>query len=214
MRVRFLIAAVVATMTMTVNAHAGGQVYHLRGLINVFSYGMDAMAEKLHKRGVNASVHSHTEFNTLAAEATKLQKSGKGPIIIVGHSLGADACVYMAQKMKELGGQVALIVMYGPTIDLEIPSNVARVITYYQTSSALWRGKALKGPGFRGTINNINLDKAEDVTHFNIEKVDRLQNEAIQRIVALTGTGRPIKSPASSSARNSAPKASGPHAAF
>lgn len=33
-----------------------------------------------------------------------MQKSGKGPIIIMGHSLGADAAIYMAEKMKDSRG--------------------------------------------------------------------------------------------------------------
>ncbi|MGA6996769.1 MAG: hypothetical protein WBZ22_11020 [Pseudolabrys sp.] len=57
-----------------------------------------------------------------------MQKSGKGPIIIMGHSLGADAAIYMAEKMKTLGASVALIVTFGPTTNLVAPSNVVQVI--------------------------------------------------------------------------------------
>ena len=189
----WLVVACFAALTIASNtAQAGGHVYALRGLINVFSRGMDTMVDKCKMRGIPASAHGYGEYPTLAIEAAKLAKSGKGPIVIIGHSLGADAAVYMANEMKKLGAPVALLVLYGPTIDLEIPSNVRSVVNYYQSSSALWRGKATKGSGFAGSINNVNLDKAEDVTHFNIEKVDRLQNQAMGRIAALTGTGRPI----------------------
>jgi hypothetical protein len=192
----FLVVACVAALTVTSNAaQAGGHVYALRGLINVFSYGMDTMVDKCKKRGVAASAHGHGDYPTLAAEAAAKVKSGKGPIIIIGHSYGADAAVSMANEMKKLGAPVALLVLYGPTIDpLPIPSNVRAVVNYYQTSNAAWRGKAVPGAGFTGSINNVNLDKADDVTHFNIEKLDRLQNQAMGRIVALTGTGRPIPS--------------------
>jgi thioesterase domain-containing protein len=194
LRKGWLVAACLAALTIsTHDAQAGGHVYALRGLINVFSYGMDAMVEKSKARGIRASAHGHGEFPALAAEAAKLAKSGKGPIVIIGHSLGADAAVYMANEMKTLGAPVALLVLFGPTIDLAIPSNVRQVVNYYQANSA-WRGRAVKGDGFRGSINNINLDKAEDVTHFNIEKLERLQNQAMAKITALTGTGRPLPS--------------------
>lgn len=190
----YLVAACVAALTITSStAQAGGYVYALRGLINVFSYGMDEMIAKCKRRGIQASAHGHGEYPTLAIEAAAKVKSGKGPIIIIGHSYGADAAVSMANQMKKLGAPVALLVLYGPTVDpLPIPSNVRSVVNYYQTTTAAWRAKAVKGPGFSGSINNINLDKADDVTHFNIEKLDRLQNQAMSRIVALTGTGRPI----------------------
>ena len=151
------------------------------------------MVEKCKARGIRASAHGHGEYPTLAADAAKLAKSGKGPIVIIGHSLGADAAVYMANEMKTLGAPVALLVLFSPTTDLAIPSNVRQVVNYYQSNSAWW-GKATKGAGFHGSIANINLDKAADVTHFNIESLDRLQNQAMGRITAHTGTGRPLPS--------------------
>ncbi len=194
MRKCWLVAVFSVALSITsTTAHAGGHVYALRGLINVFSYGMDEMVNKCKRRGIQASAHSHAEYHSLAAQAAALVKSGKGPIIIVGHSYGADAAVFMAEEMRKLGAPVALLVLYGPTIDpLGIPSNVRSVVNYYQTNNPAWRGRAVPGPGFRGSINNINLDNATDVTHFNIEKVGRLQDQAMGRIAALTGTGRAI----------------------
>lgn len=202
-----LIACFVAFVTTSGSAQAGGHVYALRGLINVFSYGMDEMVAKCKRRGIQASAHGHGEYHSLAVEAAAKVKSGKGPIIIIGHSYGADSAVFMAEEMKKLGAPVALLVLYGPTVDpLRIPSNVRAVVNYYQTTNAAWRAKAVPGPGFSGSINNINLDKDQDVTHFNIEKLERLQNQAMTRIVALTGTGRPIPTdaptPAASNAYN------------
>ena len=194
MRKCWLVAVFTVALSITsTTAHAGGHVYALRGLINVFSYGMDEMVNKCKRRGIQASAHGHAEYHSLAAQAAALVKSGKGPIIIVGHSYGADAAVFMAEEMRKLGAPVALLVLYGPTIDpLGIPSNVRSVVNYYQTNNPAWRGRAVPGPGFRGSINNINLDNATDVTHFNIEKVGRLQDQAMGRIAALTGTGRAI----------------------
>jgi thioesterase domain-containing protein len=200
MRTGCFFAVFLAALTITNDgARAGGHVYALRGLINVFSYGMDSMVERCRARGIGASAHGHGEFPTLAASAAKLAKSGKGPIVIIGHSLGADAAVYMANEMKKLGAPVALLVLFGPTMDLAVPSNVRQVVNYYQATSA-WRGRAVKGAGFSGSIANINLDKDIDVTHFNIEKLDRLQNQAMAKIRAHTGTGRALPSATASAA--------------
>jgi cell division septation protein DedD len=220
----FAAAYVAALMVMTVPANAGGHVYALRGLINVFSYGMDDMVAKCKRRGIQASAHGHGEYQTLATEAAAKVKAGKGPIIIIGHSYGADAAVGMAAEMNKLGAPVALLVLYGPTVEpLHIPANVRAVMNYYQTSNAAWRARAVPGPGFRGSINNINLDKDPDVTHFNIEKLERLQNQAMTRIVGITGTGRPINDGTTTTAtastgnqttaRPSAPRATAPASA-
>jgi hypothetical protein len=88
----------------------------------------------------------------------------------------------MAEKMKEAGAPVTLIVTFGPTQNLEVPANVRRIVNYYQTAG-LWRGTISKGPGFKGAMTNISLDKATDVSHFNIEKIDSLHSETIAKIV-------------------------------
>jgi pimeloyl-ACP methyl ester carboxylesterase len=114
-----------------------------------------------------------------------LQKSGKGPIIIMGHSLGADAAIYMAEKMKTLAASVALIVAFGPTTNLVAPSNVAQVINYYTGTTLV-----TKGPGFRGSISNVNLNSAADINHLNIEKSNRFHANIISKIQTIVGGQR------------------------
>jgi len=131
------------------NVQASGHIYLLRGLAGIFSTGLDVIDEKLVQRGYTATIHGHLDYEALATEAARLQKRGKGPIIIMGHSLGADAAIFMAEKMK------TLVVTFGPTINLTAPSNVSRVINYYTGNTLV-----AKGPGFKGTISNINLNAA------------------------------------------------------
>ncbi len=181
MRIYLLAAAILLGVTVSFgNAHAAGHVYLLRGLANVFSTGLDDLDEKLTKRGITATVHNHLESDTLAEQAAHLQKAGKGPIVIVGHSLGADAAVSMAERMKELGATVALIVTFGANGKLTAPSNVRRVVNYYLGSAVV-----VPGPGFKGTISNINLDGDSRINHLNIEKSNHLHLNVIPKIQAV-----------------------------
>jgi len=100
----------------------------------------------------------------------------------MGHSSGADAAISMAEKMKTLGAPVALVVTFGPAIDLVAPSNVSQVINYYFGSAPV-----TKGPGFRGTISNVDLSGAADINHLNVEKIDRLHASVIAKVQALLG---------------------------
>jgi hypothetical protein len=114
-RKSLLFAAVLLAITaLSGRAQASGHVYLLRGLAGIFSTGLNVLDEKLLQRDYNATVHPYDFYNSLAEEAARLQKSGKGPIIM-GHSLGADAAIYMAEKMKTLGAPVALVVTFVPT---------------------------------------------------------------------------------------------------
>ena len=98
----------------------------------------------------------------------------------MGHSLGADAAIFMADKMKSLGAPVALIVTFGPT-----PSNVSQLINYYTGNTVV-----SKGPGFRGTISNVDLNGAADINHLNVEKSNRLHASVISKVQMIVGRGR------------------------
>jgi pimeloyl-ACP methyl ester carboxylesterase len=167
------------------NAQASGQIYLLRGLAGIFSTGLDVLDGKLVQRGFNATVHGYDYYESLAQEAARVQKSGKGPIVIIGHSLGADAAIFMAEKMKAAGASVALVVTFGPTINLVAPSNVSQVINYYTGNTIV-----TKGPGFKGTISNVDLNAAPDINHLNVEKSNRLHAAVISKIQAIAGRGR------------------------
>jgi thioesterase domain-containing protein len=167
------------------NANASGHIYLLRGLAGVFSTGLDILDQKLVQRGFTATVHGHLDYEELASEAARLQKSGKGPIIIIGHSLGADAAIFMANKMKSLGAPVALVVTFGPTMNLVAPSNVSQVINYYTGNTVV-----TKGPSFRGVVSNVNLNGAADINHLNVEKSNRLHTSIISKVQTIVSRGR------------------------
>ena len=184
---------VVAFFVLGINASSAeakrpGHIYLFRGFANVFSTGMDTLASELVARGYSAEVYSHLSADSAAADAAKFQKSGKGPIIIMGHSLGGPAAISMAKRMQELGAPVALIVTFGPNVSDPVPSNVARVINFYQTQSIV-NNTLRKGPGFNGSMSNINLDSSSGITHFNIDKITTLHAQTIAAVASVMGGG-------------------------
>jgi len=159
----------------------GPQIFLFKGLADIFSAGMDTLAAKLAARGVVARVANHSTSDSLAdAVIQRYRAGGRGPIVIIGHSLGADAAVEMAQRLNEARVPVALVVGFGATRSFDIPPNVGRAVNYYQGYKA-WRGPR---------VANFNMDNAAGVNHFNIEKIDRLQNETVSRVIAAIGGGR------------------------
>ncbi len=158
------------------------QIYLLKGLGDIFSAGIDTLAAKLKARGVTAEVDSHAAYESLARSTIANWRGGRrGPIILAGHSLGADAAVLMAERLNAARIPVALLVTFGPVNDTPVPANVARAINYFQSNSA-WHGRTSKGPGFHGVLQNVDLAQAPGITHFNIEKSDRLQAETMANV--------------------------------
>ena len=65
---QLLVAALVALAVTAGTAHAQRtHVYLLRGFMDIFSTGMDDLGAKMNRRGIEASVHNHAEFQSLAS---------------------------------------------------------------------------------------------------------------------------------------------------
>jgi hypothetical protein len=161
-------------------AHA----YLLRGLMNIFSLGMDTLAEQLKRRGVYATVHNYAEWQTLADRAAADYKAGKeAPIILIGHSLGADAVMEMAAYLGRKGVPVALVVPFDGTKSFAASDNVARVLNLTQRDYAYMRG----GPGFHGTLSNVDVSSDKSIDHINIDKSPRLHARVVAEVLAVVG---------------------------
>jgi len=183
----------IAALSMLANAVAaspslaGKSVYLMRGLWDV-STGLDDLAAKLKRRGMTAVVKSYTDEAELTEAAIRGYKSGSGcPIVIIGHSLGADAAVRMAESLEKATVPIALLVAFSPASARTVPANVARAVNYYQTDS-IWNYIYAKAPGFKGTLRNVNLAKDTAIHHFNIEKNPKLHAETIRAIASLPST--------------------------
>ena len=72
----------------------------MRGLMNIFSLGMDQLAAAIAGHGIDASVNNHAEADAVVSKIAARYRAGDhGPIILIGHSLGADAVMLMAQSL-------------------------------------------------------------------------------------------------------------------
>src|SRR6516164_7402731 len=168
-------------------AQPRAHVYLLRGLLKIFSLGMDSLAEKLKGRDVDATVHGYSEWQTLADQAAADYKARKEvPIILIGHSLGADSVMEMAAYLGRKGVPVALVVPFDGTKSFAASDNVARVLNLTQRDYAYMRG----GPGFHGTLANVDVSSDPDIDHINIDKSPRLHARVVAEVLAVVGNHR------------------------
>lgn len=169
----------------TNTAKSQAHVYLFRGLLNVFSLGMDELADKIKASGIPATVYNHTEWEEIAGRIIADYKNGNhGPIVLIGHSLGADAVIFMADALGRSGVPVALVVPFDGTQTLVAPSNVARVMNITQRDYAFAR----RGAGFRGELQNVDVS-SQGVDHLNIDKSPRLHAMVLNKIVAVVKKG-------------------------
>jgi hypothetical protein len=179
-----MMLALGATLGM---AQPRAHVYLFRGLADVYSLGMNTLADELNARGVYATAHSHTDWKSIADKAAADYKAGKeGPIILIGHSLGADAVMQMADYLGDKGVPVALVVPFDGTQSFPVPGNVARVVNFTQRDYAYMR----PGSGFRGSLTNVDLSADRNIGHVTIDKSPRLHARVISEVLAVVGGHR------------------------
>jgi hypothetical protein len=166
-----------------------GRVYLLRGLLNVFSLGMDELAAKLERRGISAGVYEYGGWESICQEAAARYRAGGGPIILVGHSLGADAVVDMSNRLGQMGIPVALVVAFDPTAPSTLNGRTtSSFVNYYQSDNGFGR-PIHRGPGFHGNLSNIDLRKHTEFGHASIDKSAMLHSAVIGRVMGLVGRG-------------------------
>lgn len=169
------------------NITRSGEIYLLRGLANVFSRGMDTMGAKMVRAGLDARVYNHSIWKKLADNiiARNKQKKVSYPVVIMGHSLGANAATLMAKYLGENNVKVQYVVTFDPTVTTTVGKNINRVINFYLPNDSN-SNVVKRGSGFRGALKNIDVRGVRGITHTTIEKDSNFHNQVINRTLSYT----------------------------
>jgi hypothetical protein len=184
-------SAVIDAVTQPVpRAPAGsvpGHVYLLRGLVGeVFSLGFYDLAARIRERGVEASVHSMYAPGNLAGEIIEKYRRAPAPIVLIGHSSGADVAIAIAGRLRASGIPVALMFGFDPTpIAGRIPDNVDVFINLYQKTNLIGGGEAVAAGGFRGRIVNVDLRERREIIHITLDKSPVIHALVADKIAAI-----------------------------
>src|SRR5262249_2789613 len=106
-------------------------------------------------------------------------------------SLGADAVMEMAAYLGHKGVPVALLVPFDGTKSYAASDNVAHVLNLTQRDYAYMR----RGPGFHGTLNNVDVSSDPSIDHINIDKSPRLRARVVSEALAVVGGGHRLATP-------------------
>ncbi len=158
------------------------QVDLFRGLADIFSRGMDTLTDKLNRQGYSARVYSTNGWQAVAQRiAADYGRGRKDIVVLIGHSLGANATIQLANALDRSNIPVDLIVNFDGTEAHQVPKNVRHVVNFYQNNGF---GKPLSaGPGFAGELNNVDLTADRNLSHTTIEKSPRLQAQVVAKIM-------------------------------
>src|SRR5579871_5207140 len=128
-----LVAIMLIGLPLAANAApAPARVYLMRGVLNIFSLGMDQIANRLEQQGISASVHNHMLWASVADDAAAAYKSGRiKTIILVGHSSGATVLPDMVARLSAQGVPVKLAIGLDSVFHTSLSGKVGRYINFY-----------------------------------------------------------------------------------
>jgi hypothetical protein len=163
---------------------AGPHVILLRGWFGVFSTGLDSIADELKTVGIDAEVAGHLSWSNEVAQIVHDKAAGRlGPLVLVGHSQGANNVIDMARSLESHNITVELLITLSPFLQNPVPANVVKAINYYQGPG--WGQPLVPSQGFHGKIINVNLADDSSITHIGMDKSTEVQAEILGEIKML-----------------------------
>lgn len=175
-----------------------GNVYLLRGWIGIFSAGIDELGAKLSASGVRATVYQEDQWRALAAQIKRKyaaeSAAEREPIVLIGHSYGADSVLRIANLLHERNIPVDLVITLDPVTPPPVPPNVKRVYNLYQSNGMLDAFPWLRGipvqatPGAAVVVENMDIRRdrtdllVRGLDHFNIEKQPGIHADVVAQV--------------------------------
>jgi hypothetical protein len=171
-------------------------VFLIRGVLNIFSLGMDQMAATLQQQGINATVHNHMLWASIADDAAAEYKSGRiKTIILVGHSSGATVLPDIVARLDQQGVPVKLAIGLDSVFRTALGGRVGRYINFYVANG--YGTRVEQARGFQGKLENVDVETVPGVSHLSIDKNQIIQQKVIAEIDAAVRSGPgPARTPA------------------
>lgn len=158
---------------------AAEEIYFFRGGFDIFSTGMNRMASELREQGLRASSHGFMAWQGIAKDIVQRSKEKKVsyPVVVLGHSFGADAVTEFANYLGRNGVRTELVIGFDATGTRTLTAGAKRVVNYRSSR----KGPFVKGPGFRGSITQVDVSRF-GANHFTIEQIREVQELAMKEV--------------------------------
>ncbi len=183
------------------NTRYYGEVHTMLGGLGIFSKGMNTLRVAVSDR-YDIPAYGTIWYN--AGHVTRFiidnyyRQGNHAPIILVGHSLGANDQIKVARNLNKVGIPVALLITVDAVSQTIVPSNVHQAVNFYKSGYVpMFSGLKLKAADpSKTSIENINAAtlKGIKVNHFTIDKNPLVQEMILERIKKVITDGKQKRS--------------------
>lgn len=160
-----------------------GEVHTMRGGLGIFSIGMNQLSAKVTDRfQIATSSSMWYDAGHLSNFLIKdhYNEQHPRPIILVGHSLGANEQIKVARNLGKYGIPVDLLVTVDAVSPTRVTKNVKHVVNLYKPGIVpMFSGIKIKADDPNATwVENIDVRtlKGIKVNHFTIDKDTLVQD--------------------------------------
>lgn len=173
-----------------------GSTFLVLGLWNFFSKGLLDVTNELNEEGYYAQTMSGYAWKETGDDIIAAERAGelRRPLILGGHSLGADKSLKLAKKLERAGIRVDYVILLDATNPPKVPANVKRCHNIFLSHSKTdwipaFRGIAVETESEATELINFDVRDAErgpltqiDFNHFDIESDPDIQSFLIELI--------------------------------
>ncbi|MGL5743107.1 MAG: hypothetical protein ACRCXC_11515 [Legionella sp.] len=171
-----------------------GEVHTMLGGLGVFSTGMRMLSDTVEEE-CDIAATSDMWYNA-GHETRKIvtyyqTNKTPRPMILVGHSLGANEQIKVARNLNKMGIPVDLLVTVDAVSQTIVPPNVKHAMNFYKSGFVpMFSGLRLRAVDPEKTrIDNINVTtiKGIEVNHFTIDKdpiVQAMIMEEVKKVLS------------------------------
>lgn len=166
-----------------------GSTFLILGLWNFFSKGLMDVTDELNEEGYYARTLSGYAWQDIGDRIIAENQAGelRRPLVLGGHSLGADKSLKLAWKLQKAGIDVDYVVLLDATNPPEVPANVKRCHNIFLSQPATdwipaFRGIPVKTQSDQTELINFDVRSAKtgplseiDFNHFDIESDPDIQ---------------------------------------
>lgn len=174
-----------------------GNVFLVRGWRDLWSGGIDVLANEIRSEGMNAQVYRDSQWHELVGSITRHDRSNSAlrPLVLIGFSYGADDVLRIAERLDRDHIPVDLLITIDPVTPPPVPGNVGVCYNYYQTNG-IWdvfpwlRGIPLKASR-PGQLMNVDIRRNRpdllepNLSHATIAADPKLHREIVARVMEL-----------------------------
>jgi hypothetical protein len=166
-----------------------GEVHTMLGGLGIFSRGMEQLRNIVEDR---FEVPATTTMWYNAGNETReimnyyYQHKNHRPIILIGHSLGANEQIKVARNLEKAGIPVDLLVTVDAVSQTRVPANVRYALNVYKPGYVpMFSGLKIKAVNPNATqVENLNVMTMPNVkvNHFTIDKDEVLQAIVLSKV--------------------------------